>query len=145
MTSTDMASSTFARPDISRPDTSRTDTARSGYSAAARPIRTPRSAEYEAFAMITSRLRAGIKAGRIGFAALAMALHDNRTLWTILASDVAETGNGLTPDLRARIFYLAEFTNQHTSKVLAGKASAETLIEINSAVMGGLRNVRALA
>ncbi|MCR8724382.1 flagellar biosynthesis regulator FlaF [Frigidibacter sp. SLM-1] len=119
--------------------------ARSGYSAAAQPIRTPRSIEYEAFARITARLRAGVTAGRGGFAALAEALHDNRRLWTLLASDVAEPDNGLSAELRARIFYLAEFTSQHTSKILAGKASAEPLIEINAAIMGGLRSERAAA
>ena len=109
------------------------------------PIRTTRGTEHEAFARITSRLRAGSRAGKAGFAALAAALHDNRKLWTILASDVAEADNGLAPQLRAQIFYLAEFTFQHTSKVLAGKATPDMLVEINTAVMNGLRGERAAA
>jgi flagellar protein FlaF len=119
--------------------------ARSAYAASANPARTPRGTEYEAFARITARLRAASLAGTPGFPALADALHENRRLWTILASDVAESGNGLSPDLRARIFYLAEFTLQHTSRVLAGDGDAAILVDINTAIMGGLRNERSAA
>jgi flagellar protein FlaF len=40
--------------------------------------------------------------------------------------------------LRAQIFYLAEFTRQHTSKVLRGDAEVTPLIDINTAIMQGL-------
>lgn len=113
--------------------------ARTAYGGAAAPTRTTRATEYEAFARITARLKATAAAGRAGFGALAEALHENRRLWTILAADVAEADNGLAQPLRAQIFYLAEFTLQHTPKVLAGKAAPDVLVEINSAVMRGLR------
>ena len=48
-------------------------------------------------------------------------------------------GAALPDDLRARIFYLAEFTDQHTRKVLNGRDTAGPLIEINTAIMRGLR------
>jgi flagellar protein FlaF len=115
-------------------------TARTAYAASAIPVRTDRGNEYEAFARITARLKASAAKGAAGFPALTNALHDNRRLWTLLAADVAEGGNGLAQDLRARIFYLAEFTLQHTSKVLSGDAGSDILVEINSAVMTGLRN-----
>lgn len=101
-------------------------------------FRTPRSVEYDLFAQITARLNAAARTGRAGFPALAAALHENRRLWTALAADVAETGNALPEALRAQLFYLAEFTRAHTSQVLAGKESAEVLVEINTAVMRGL-------
>jgi flagellar protein FlaF len=41
--------------------------------------------------------------------------------------------------LRARIFYLAEFTRAHTRKVLRRTAGPDALVEINLAVMRGLR------
>jgi flagellar protein FlaF len=66
------------------------------------------------------------------------ALHENRALWTILAADVADPDNGLPETLRAQIFYLAEFTDHQTSKILRGEGSADSLIEINTAVMRGL-------
>ena len=113
--------------------------ARSAYASSANPTRTSRGTEYEAFASITARLKVAESRGRSGFGLLAEALHDNRRLWAILAADVAEAGNGLAPALRAQIFYLAEFTLQHSPKVLSGRASADVLVEINAAVMRGLR------
>ena len=66
-------------------------------------------------------------------------LHENRRLWVLFAGDVASKDNLLPDTLRAQLFYLAEFTLQHTSKVLDGTASVDVLIEINTAVMRGLR------
>lgn len=114
--------------------------AQAAYSAAAQPIRTPRGAEYETFARITGRLRAARARDTAGFAALARAIHDNRRLWTILAADAAGPGNQLPADLRARILYLAEFTRLHSGKVLREDAPLDPLIEINVAVMNGLRD-----
>jgi flagellar protein FlaF len=71
------------------------------------------------------------------------ALHDNRRLWTAFAADLATQGNGFPPELRARLFYLAEFTCRHTDQVLSGAATADVLVEINTAVMRGLRGPRA--
>lgn len=112
--------------------------ARSAYSGAAAPTRTGRGTEYEVFARVTRRLRQA-QSGDGGFADLVRALHDNRSLWTALAADVAVETNGLPAELRARIFYLAQFTTHHTRRVLAGEASTDVLIDINTAVMRGLR------
>jgi flagellar protein FlaF len=89
---------------------------------------------------ITHRLQDAAKNGRDGFIDLVEALNDNRRLWTIFASDVADDGNELPEDLRARILYLAEFTFQHTRKVLARRAGVSPLLEINTAILRGLRN-----
>ena len=113
--------------------------AKTAYATNKAPIRTPRGIEYEAFARITHRLKAAAERGKPGFPALAQALHLNRRLWSLLAADVAETGNGLPQDLRARIFYLAEFTNAHSRKVMRGEDSVDALIDINTAIMRGLR------
>lgn len=113
--------------------------AQSAYDTARKPIRTAKSAEYDAFAYTTSRLNNAARLGHSGFATLAEALHDNRRLWSALANDVADERNALPPSLRARIFYLAEFTRQHSSKVLRGEETVDALIEINTAIMRGLR------
>ena len=113
--------------------------ARRAYGQVAAPTRTPRGTEYEVIARITHRLKTGALKGKIGFPALAAALNENRTLWSTLAVEVANPKNPLPADLRARIFFLAEFTLTHTSKVLAGTGSVSTLIEINTAIMRGLR------
>lgn len=118
--------------------------AQKAYATTEAPIRTPRSTEYEAFARITHRLNAAASKGRQGFTQLAEAVHANRQLWTMLATDVADAGNGLPQELRARIFYLAEFTNHHSHQILNGQAGPDPLIEINTAIMRGLRN-RAVA
>lgn len=113
--------------------------AKMAYSGRVAPSRTARGTEYELFARITHRLKVHAETGASGFAQLAEALHDNLCLWTTLATDVAEPTNGLPEMLRARIFYLAEFSRQHTARVLAGKAAVSVLIDINTAIMKGLR------
>lgn len=114
--------------------------AQAAYARSDTPTRTARGTEYEIMAKVTHRLRAAAAKGKPGFAALSDAIHKNRQLWTLLAADVADNGNALPRDLRARIFYLAEFTQAHSEKVLARGASVAPLIEINAAIMRGLRS-----
>lgn len=113
--------------------------AKTAYATNKAPIRTPRGIEYEAFARVTHRLKSASEKGDLGFPELAEALHLNRRLWTLLAADVADKDNALPRDLRARIFYLAEFTTQHSRKVLRSEDTVDALIEVNMAVMRGLR------
>jgi flagellar biosynthesis activator protein FlaF len=115
------------------------DRAKMAYSSPASPTRTLRGTEYDAFARITHRMKAAHAAGSLGFPALALALQDNRALWTVLAADVADDGNALPLTLRRQIFALANFVNKFTSRVLTGSAVADALIDINTAIMRGLR------
>lgn len=110
-----------------------------GYAAATAPVASDRSTEQRVIAQITRSLKNAAAAEPADFAALVLALHDNRSLWTLLATDVADPENALPKDLRARIFYLAEFTQAHTAKVLRKEADVAPLIEINTAVLHGLR------
>lgn len=112
--------------------------AQTAYGPAQHHIRTPRAIEAQALSRVTSRLR---QAGS-DFPALARAIHDNRTLWTVLAADVAGEGNNLPKDLRAQLFYLSEFTEAHSRKVLRKEADAQVLIDINLAVIRGLSGSR---
>lgn len=98
---------------------------------------TPRQAEYRAFAQVTSQLSAAGEGD--SFPELAEALHENLKLWTVLAVDVAQKENALPADLRGRLFYLSEFTRAHSLKVLSGDESVDALIDVNTAVMKGLR------
>lgn len=113
--------------------------ARTAYSDAMAPIKTGRSTEYQIFAKITHRLTKASAEGVSGFADLVAAIYENRRLWNILATDVADSDNGLPASLRAQIFYLAEFTEAHSRKVLAREAVTGPLIEVNTAIMRGLR------
>ena len=109
------------------------------YAAKNAPTRSTRSVEYEVIARITHKLKETAERGPAAFPDLAQALHENLELWTVLAADVSDPGNGLPKDLRARIFFLAQFTRQHGPKVLSGEATVAPLLEINTAVLRGLR------
>lgn len=113
------------------------DRARLAYAGPSQPVRTARDAEYDVFARVTHRLKSA--AAGESFPKLALAIYENRRLWTALAGDVAGEGNGLPSQLRAQIVSLNKFTYQHSSKVLEGNASPDVLIEINTSVMRGLR------
>lgn len=109
-----------------------------GYMSATRSTGTPRDVEYQLFSRVTGRLnRADSESA--GFSELAEALHENLALWTTIGLDVMESGNGLPDSLRAQLFYLFEFTRGHTQKVLRREADASALVDVNTAVMRGLR------
>lgn len=114
--------------------------AQRAYSAARGTTRTPRRIEYEALARMSSQLRGAADSGPAGFGALAEAVHDNRKLWSVFALHAASSGNPLPEGLKANILYLAEFTRQHSSKVLARRAGVDPLLDVNAAVMRGLRD-----
>lgn len=114
-----------------------TDMAQRAYAPTTAPTRSNRSIEYEVIARITFRLKRAIEGGV--FSALLEAMHENRKLWRTLAMDVADNENLLPKDLRARIFYLAEFTDIHTSKVISSKVSPVPLLEVNTAILRGLK------
>lgn len=113
--------------------------ARMAYSSAAAPTRMPRNIEYDIFSRVTRRLKVEATRDVINFAELASALSDNRRLWGILAVDLASEENKLPVELRAKILSLANFVDQHTRQVLLKKVSADALIDINVAIMRGLR------
>ncbi len=114
--------------------------AQTTYGATARTIKTPRDIEYDLLARITGQLQKALAdTGPTGFPALATAMHENARLWTVFATDLADAGNQFPQQLRAQLFYLAEFVLKHTPKVLSGTAKADALVDINLAVMRGLR------
>ena len=110
--------------------------ARQAYAPSTTSIRTPRSIEAQLISEITSRL----SRKDAPYASIVTAIHDNRQMWTALAVDVADAGNALPQELRANIFYLAEFTDHHSQKFLRGEADVSALIDVNTAVIRGLRS-----
>jgi flagellar protein FlaF len=113
--------------------------AAAGYGTVTAPTRTARSAEYDVVARITARLKSASVAGPAAFPALAAAVHENRQLWSTLAADVALPDNPLPAGLRAQVFYLAEFTAQYSARVLSHGADVAPLVDINTAILRGLR------
>lgn len=100
-------------------------------------VRTPRDAEYDVFSRITRMLR--LAAEDTNGADMIAAVHKNNQLWTILAADLAGAGNGLPDDVRAGLLSLASFSLRHGHRAMARKAALEPLIEVNMAMMRGLR------
>jgi flagellar protein FlaF len=115
---------------------------RSAYAPQDAPLRTPRALEYDLFARVTAALDRAWRRRDTDFPALVTALHDNTRLWSVLAEDVANPDNPLPQGLRAQLFYLYEFTAQHARRVADGAATTEVLVDINTAVMRGLRGER---
>jgi len=97
------------------------------------PVRSDRANELEAFQRVTALLR-----GADSHQKLVTALHKNRDLWSILAAEVARADNPLPAQLRAQIFYLAEFTVHQSRKVLNKDASVDALIDVNNSMIAGL-------
>jgi len=106
----------------------------------ARNLKTPRDLEYEVIAGITGRLKSALaETGVTRVSRLASALHENRQLWTVLALDLAHPDNAFPADLRAKLFFLAEYTFQLTDQVLGGAQDGSALVDINTSIMRGLR------
>ena len=119
--------------------------ARNAYASASGSIRTERDSEYAVFAQVTHALRAVDETDRGVFPQLARAVTDNQRLWGVLAEDLLNDNNLLPVPLRATLVSLAEFVRKHSLAVLGGRASVAPLIDINTAIMKGLRGDREIA
>ena len=108
------------------------------YGAATRAMGPPRTLEYQVFSQVTGQLNRALIGDR-PFSELASALTENQRLWTALTADLVSPENALPHALRAQLVTLAKFTRTHTAAVLRGEASADVLVEINTAIMRGLR------
>lgn len=98
-------------------------------------VRTARDIEYDAFSRVTRGLQRALK----GDGSLAQAAAANIELWTTLASDLADDGNGMPPQLRGSLLSLAIFSIRQARGVMTGARSAEPLVEVNLSIMKGLR------
>ncbi|WP_224380139.1 flagellar biosynthesis regulator FlaF [Roseovarius carneus] len=115
-----------------------THMAQNAYGKAAHPIKTNRDIEYGAFAKVTTKMKTAEARGMAHFADLVAAVQENRNLWLLLVLDIADKDNPLPSDLKARIMFLAQFTEMHSRRVLRDAAALTPLIDINAAVMAGL-------
>ena len=116
--------------------------ARQAYAPSSYHIQSDRRVEAQVMGKITSRLRGAAEQKEKNFAAFVGALHENRKLWATFATDVIDNENELSNILRAQIFYLAEFIELHSAKILKGEEDVTALIEINMAIMRGLNSER---
>ncbi|MEL6217001.1 MAG: flagellar biosynthesis regulator FlaF [Pseudomonadota bacterium] len=109
-----------------------------GYGNATRATAIPRDVEYRVFGQITGRISHAMRDGA-PFSELASALHENTRLWTALMADLAEQENELPMELRAQLISLGLFMRRHTDDVLRGSAEPGVIVDINTAIMRGLR------
>ncbi|MEM6943361.1 MAG: flagellar biosynthesis regulator FlaF [Pseudomonadota bacterium] len=114
------------------------------YGQASRALGTPRSIEYQVFSRVTGRLRAAM-APDAPFPDLAAALWENQRLWTALMGDLARADNELPEALRGQLVSLGVFVLSHSRRVMTREAAPQPLLEINTAVMRGLRGEPAVA
>ncbi len=112
------------------------------YGQAQKGATTERGIEYQVFARTSAALSAAERKGKAGFNDLVQALHDNRRLWDAITGDVVNDDNALSPELRAGLLSLAAFVRQHAAKVLRGHASVQPIVDVNRAVMDGLRGIQ---
>ena len=110
------------------------------YEKTAKSTGTPRSVEYQVFSRLTSALTKAEENKAENYFSYVTALSRNLEFWMIIGADVSSPENQLPKELRSQIFYLFEFTQQHTQRILNGDKTlnAAPLIEINTNVMNGL-------
>ena len=109
------------------------------YSGAGAAAKTERSGEYDTLARVTAQLKAASSGD--DYKSHVAALDKNRRMWATISASVADEENRLPAELKASLFYLAEFTTEQTRRVLQNGDSSEPLIETNLAVMRGLNGV----
>ncbi|NNC37707.1 MAG: flagellar biosynthesis regulatory protein FlaF [Acidimicrobiales bacterium] len=109
-----------------------------------RELASDKAVELRVFASITSKMRAADTNEIGGMSKLAEALYDNVKLWNLLLIDLTNPENPLPLDLKTSIISLSEFTQKHTVKVMAGRATHDVLIDINQAMIDGLRQSRSI-
>jgi len=98
-----------------------------------------KSVELRVFMSITAQLRAVDASDKLQFPALSDAIVENLKLWRILFIDLVNPENTLPLDLKTSLIQLAEFTQNHSRRVLLGEATPEVLVDINDSVIAGLR------
>ncbi|MDA7827282.1 flagellar biosynthesis regulator FlaF [Rhodobacteraceae bacterium] len=114
--------------------------ARKIYAASSVTTKTSRNIEFSVLAKVTGALHQATQNKSKDFPKFVQALNDNRTLWSIFVDDLYDPENGLDQSLRVQLIELGLFVQKHTSNVLSAKASVTPLLEINAAILRGLKD-----
>jgi flagellar protein FlaF len=108
------------------------------YQKASARAENPREMEYRLFGQVTRALMAAAEVDVSDTAARIDALDWNRRLWSVLASDCADSANSLPVELRAQIISLSIWVNKHSSAVMRREEEFGPLIDVNRIMMQGL-------
>ena len=103
----------------------------------------PRDAEYRLFGQVTRALMAAEQGPQDDLGERVKALDWNRRMWSALATDCADSGNGLPQPVRAQIISLSLWVNRHTSAVIRKQEEIGPLVDINRIIMQGLAGSKA--
>jgi len=71
---------------------------------------------------------------------MAQAVLENAKLWNLLFCDLVSKNNELPMEIKNNLISLAEFTQNHTHKILRAEATADILVEINDSIILGLKS-----
>jgi len=104
-------------------------------------VKSAKDNEADVILSITRDMKRSAQMKDRDFNAFVSAVHTNRRLWILLASDVANPKNVLPNKLKANIIYLSEFVQVHSGKVLQKDGDVEALVEINLSVLRGLASM----
>ncbi|MEY4254832.1 MAG: hypothetical protein RLZZ141_59 [Pseudomonadota bacterium] len=108
------------------------------YQKASARAENPREMEYRLFGQVTRALMAAAEVDVSDTATRIDALDWNRRLWSVLATDCADSANSLPVELRAQIISLSIWVNKHSSAVMRREEEFAPLIEVNRIMMQGL-------
>ena len=108
------------------------------YSSVIRGTEDPREIEYRVLARATALLESA-SLPNAGPAALPTAIHENRMVWTAFAADLAAEENGWEVTMKARLLSLARWIFAESDRVIRENKPLQALIDVNRAVMAGLR------
>ena len=112
--------------------------AAAAYGSVIRQTESAADIEYRVLARATGLLQDANQPGA-GPAALPLALHENRQVWSAFAADLAEQGNAWDDVGKARLFSLARWVLIEGDRVMRERASPAALIDVNLIVMQGLK------
>ena len=108
------------------------------YQKASARAENPREMEYRLFGQVTRALMAAAEVDVSDTATRIDALDWNRRLWSVLATDCADSANSLPLELRAQIISLSIWVNKHSSAVMRREEDFAPLIDVNRIMMQGL-------
>ena len=101
-------------------------------------IKSQKQIESEAFLNVTRRLRASQHTKSCDYSSFVEAISKNRKLWTLLCTDILHPQNELSTQIKASIFYLNDFVQSYSGRILSEDITAEPLIDINLSIIRGL-------
>lgn len=112
-----------------------------GYGQVKRQTASDKHIELQLFSAVTARLRAQVQNNSTRLSGeKAETLIENAKLWNLLFCDLVNSDNKLPLELKTNLISLAEFTQGHTQRVLRGEASIDILIDVNTAIIEGLKS-----